>query len=527
MEKNPDRKNKPKERETNHRSGPEGHAGTPTADKAGPVLDAVQNGDETNRQLLNLQIEKIKYEIGLGRRLEIIKGALSVFTAIGVIFTVYLGITQQKQAATYRNDDRFDRSITRLSSHEASERLAGLAGIQQFLSVKDAERQRSALIYLVNAASLESDPTVRSAIEETFNRLTQQPIPKEALDAALEVARDDNTSLLRRRIDLFIQQETAAKKLLVDPHYSEVLIGDASSQENLPLQSSAKIIAALIRAGAKIPDLKGIYCVECDFTGKKIDLSGIDFEGALLRGAQFSRANLDNANFHNADLVLTNFLGASLIGANLSSDTTFVPYPIMAARAVGDMYASYGTIFACADLRKSDLSGRLLFTLIYDDPIWGGSQRDEFYRANLDGAKLANVQFGVAIPMSKFSGDSTKETVPSSLTPISNLLLGGSTEPLHYSGDDPYRIWTEAAEPVSALNVENHYKIDALFALGSIYSANGWDRALLPSSFQQILADRADEFKKSPISFDCTTGQKKADISSMFSGSQRSGNARF
>ena len=514
-------------------SGPANVAGGPTAPSNAGVAPAPSTNVATTPPLqetallLQLQIAKLRYEVGLGRRLEVIKGFLSLFTAVGVVFTVYLGITQQRQAAAYRNDDRFDRSITRLSSHEPSERLAGLAGIQQFLYIPDVDRQKSALIYLVNAASLEGDATVRSAIEEIFNRLPKRPLSNDVLDSALELARDDNTSLFRRRREEFIARENEAKRPLVDSHYSEVLIGSTSSPENLPLESTGRIIGALVRAGARISDLKGIYCVECDFTGKNIDQSGVSFEGAMLRRANFSHVRLVNASFRNADLVLTNFMNSNLKNADLSSDAMFVPYSIFAAIAVGDMGASYGTNFACADLQNANFSGHLLFTFIYDDPIWGGNERDEFYDANLDSANLSTAQFAVALPTSLFSGDPTKKAIPDRILPVPNVGLKASTEPLHYSGQDPYRIWTFSAATGGDLNVWDHYRRDTRFAFGSLHSARNWDRAALPASFRKVFDDHKHDIEKPPISYDCTTGQKNADISSMFEGGLTTGNARF
>jgi uncharacterized protein YjbI with pentapeptide repeats len=256
-------------------------------------------------------------------------------------------------------------------------------------------------------------------------------------------------------------------------------------------------------------------------------LSGVSFEKAKLRRANFSKVRLDNASFIDADLVLTKFVGSSLKRANLSAGSVFVPPTILAAQAVGDMYASYGTIFACADLTKADLSGRVIFTLIYDDPIWGGSQRDEFYGANLDHADLSRVQFATALPMSKFAGDSMKERVPDALLSMPLSAVGASTDPLHYSGNDLYRVWLTQPPWPGDFTLAEHFKTDAMFGFGSIHSARNWPGAVLPEAFRKVLSDGALNFDKPPVSYDCATGQKKADISSMFDGSHTTGSARF
>ncbi len=474
-----------------------------------------------------LQIEKLGYELGLGRKLEVLKGFLSIVTAMGVVFTIYLGVSSQKQSAAYRSDDRLDRTIARLSSHEPSERLAGLAGMEQFLQGDDSDKQRSALIYLVNAATIENDAAIRGAIENTFEALSKHPVASSVLNPALELARNDNISLLRRREDSFMKEQIGLTKRASSPQYSEVPIGDQADPGNLPLQSTGRIIASLVRAGAKIGDLKGIYCVECNFSGDKIDQSGVSFEGALLRRADFSRVKLDSASFHNADLVLANFTRSSLRGVDLSSDSTFVPYTIVAATAVGDMYASYGTIFACADLENAKLSGRLLFTLIYDDPIWGGNERDEFFAANVRGVDFTGVQVGVAVPVSKFSGDPLKDRLPDSLSPLLPEALSIQTDALHYFNNDPYRIWTGPWTMGRNLTPWEHYRTDLIFSLGSLRSALGWQQAKLPSPFLSMMVGHENELGKAPISYDCNTGQKKVDISTMFDGTRMTGSARF
>lgn len=89
---------------------------------------------------------------------ELGKMLAGIATTVGIIGTLWLGLSQLRVTQTSRDAERFERAISRLGSVQPSERLTGLAGIQQFLKAPDEIRQEDSLRYLINAAVIEKDP---------------------------------------------------------------------------------------------------------------------------------------------------------------------------------------------------------------------------------------------------------------------------------------------------------------------------------------------------------------------------------
>ena len=118
----------------------------------------------------------------------------------------------------------------------------------------------------------------------------------------------------------------------------------------------------------------------------------------MLRGANFLAVNLQGSSFKNADLLATDFTSASLKSAKLTADTVFVPYTLGAAYSTRNLMSVRGANFACSDLTSADFSGRMIFGLILNDPIFGGYGRDEFFNADLRGTNFIGAQFFVAVP---------------------------------------------------------------------------------------------------------------------------------
>lgn len=247
----------------------------------------------------------------------------------------------------------------------------------------------------MNAAVIEKDLTVRSAILDLFNNLGDIPLTFQALSQGLLAARDRNRSLLRGFTDSFIRKQTESKMLLVDTSFSEVPIGNPADGEKAPLESSASIIGALVRRGARLENLSHIYCVDCKFSTIQVParLAGVSFEGAFLRGADFSGADLNSASFKDADLILTDFTSAGLHSANLTEGAAAESWTVAKVRYSGELAGTYGARLACADLSDADFSGRVAFGPIYGDQVYGGNTVDEFYKANLTGTRMRGIRF--------------------------------------------------------------------------------------------------------------------------------------
>lgn len=358
--------------------------------------------DEASERVEHLRLENQVLRRQLTRKfllLEWAKAIAAPLAILGFVATVVIFLIQRGDLRQQRDDERFERAITRVGSTEVSERLTGIAGLAQFLDTKDAGRQRKAMQYLVNAAAIEPDATVRSAILDVFAGLgTARPAP-EALNDALISVRDRNRAILNRYRNRFFTTPLVNDRFPSGEGYSEVPIGKLSDEEREPLEATASIMAALIRVGAKVTDLSQVYCVGCKLgrDDTVVDLSHANFDGAFLRFADFTDADLSGASFHNADLILTRFTNANLRGAKLTADVPALPWAELAAFAANNLLAMHGASFACADLSEADFTGRPIFVFIYKNPVIG-SNSDNFTGANLRRTKLTGFQFILGIP---------------------------------------------------------------------------------------------------------------------------------
>src|SRR5947207_6559552 len=131
---------------------------------------------------LELEIQKLQFDVTTGKRLELFKAIGPLVTSLGIIGALLLGIWQLKQTQVSRDDERFERSVARLGSPQPNERLTGLVGIQQFLKSPDVSRQESTLRYLINAVVIEKDGTVRSAILDLLNSLPELKLSNQSLN---------------------------------------------------------------------------------------------------------------------------------------------------------------------------------------------------------------------------------------------------------------------------------------------------------------------------------------------------------
>lgn len=482
-------------------------------------------------QKLQLEITKLKTEVSNGPKFEIFKAVGTFLTSLGIVGTLWLGIAQQKQNRISRDDERFERAVTRLGSSQVAERLTGLAGLRPFLQTTDQNRQTNALNYLVNAGVIEADPTVRSAIENLFDSISDFKLEPSVLNDGLTSARDRNRAVYMRASKSHFEKQAEAKKRLVDQTFTEVHIGNPTQAEVAPLEISGKMIAGLVRAGASISDLSGIYCPNCSFSSSEhpAKLAGVNFNNAILRRAEFISANLDAASFHNADLILTNFVGARLTRAKFTADSTLEPWSVSAAVNSGELAASWGTIFACSNLSYADFTGRLTFILIYQNGVYGGNMRDEFYSADLTGTKFGAMRFAIAIPASSTPPMQSTPFLPAELSPMGNNSFSIFTDPVHYFKQSTMTLWQYFGSPDSEFKpLPNDYGTDLRISMSSFSNALNLDKAELPRYARSFIDQNQPSLTPPLISYDCKTGQKKADISGMFSkGEPMTGNARF
>ncbi len=359
-----------------------------------------------------------------------------------------------------------------------------------------------------------------------FNGLGDVRLTGQALDQGLLAARDRNRALLTSLTNLFLHKQTEAKKRLVDPSYTEVPIGNPSDEEKASLDASASIIAALVRHGARLDDLSHIYCVECTFSTVQSParLQGVTFEAAFLRRSDFSGADLTSASFKNADLILTNFTSAKLHSANLIEETYIEPWTVTQFLYSRELAGTYGANFACSDLSSADLSGRVAFSLVYEDQVYGGNMVDEFYKADLSGTRMRGIRFLVALPEEIVPPvvAGTPQLLPQSLSPTTSMMSTRTGDSVTYFGKAKYVVWedTFGTPSMTIKPIDGPYRRDWHIALSSMMAGKNLAEAELPEPLKKFISENAGFLGKPYRSFDCKGG-KGADVSDMFSAPDR------
>lgn len=117
----------------------------------------------------------------------------------GFFVTFAVGVLQLEQASGTREDERFDKAISRLAGSNATERLPGLAGLQLFLDSDYKSCHRATLEFLANALAVEGDDTVRNAILTVLARLKPGQIDHPDLTYVVEKLRDETRNILEEQ----------------------------------------------------------------------------------------------------------------------------------------------------------------------------------------------------------------------------------------------------------------------------------------------------------------------------------------
>ncbi|MBZ5719199.1 MAG: pentapeptide repeat-containing protein [Acidobacteriia bacterium] len=462
--------------------------------------------DEESRvrdEKLRLETDVLKRQ--LARRfflLELCKALAGPVAVAAFFWTMYIAISQRADVRVAREDERFEHAITRIGSTQVPERLTGIAGLEQSLRSNEPERQAQALQYLVNAAVIEKDPTVRSAILDIFEGLQNLRIPSDALKTALVYARDRNRSILKLYTNRFFATPMVNNRMPSGPGFTEVPIGKLSDEESAPLEATASMMAALIRAGARVPDLSQVYCVDCNFgvEGKPLDLAHSNFDGAFLSRAHFDGANLSGSSFHNADLVQTWFTGANLRGAKLTSDVTILPWQEMAGIEGDNLLLMSGANFSCADLTQADFTGRPIFTFIYHNPVFNTAQHDNFSKAMLTKTKLTGFQFLLGIPEEFVPTSKTSKFFDiSSVFPTTMAQSGGPSQTITAVGGKKYLVWSVATNQDFKFTgpIDTKAFWDVVLAFRQLHAARDLWNADMPSGLRDFLKNNETLF--SPV----------------------------
>jgi uncharacterized protein YjbI with pentapeptide repeats len=416
-----------------------------------------------------------------------------------------VGLTNINESRLSRDDERFDKAVARLGGSSAPERLAGVAGLALYLSPQQRQRHRATLSFLVNALAVEQDPTVRRELLDTLSRLTPSVVSQYDLDGALERLRDRNRGLYAWRRGMFVDKLVHGTAQLTDSGNDETAVGQASEEDLAPLRATATAITALIRNGARTKDLSNVYCVRCDFTGKTwemmnpnfatvadfahaadtLDLSGTDFDGAILRGSNFIGVDLHGASFDSADLINVNFAGADLAGAKFT-DYGHRDYAAASMEAAGHAYPPSFPDFTCANLSGADFTGSVFFG------IYGDHSNDFahpiLYRANLAGAKLGKMWFFTVSQAPPNYSRTPSEQVSSFL--FEGYAQVGSYTNLRGRSGDPVIVSEFWALPGLKIKepVPPDYWLSTLLVFSELESARNLEQSELPQGLKGFIS---------------------------------------
>jgi uncharacterized protein YjbI with pentapeptide repeats len=393
-----------------------------TADLASPTSGPTEKEPRITLEQVQVNWQKSwKFEA-----IEWLRAAAGLAAILGLFATVIYNSTQIAQLTASRDDERFDKAVTRLTSSNPTERLTGIVGLRLFLTPHYQSKHEAALLFLADAVAIEKEPTVRSAILHVFASLAQYDIDPQIKNHVLIVELERNRSILanlRSQSEAKLRENPTQLSMKED---DEIGLGNLTPESLETLQATATAIASLVRSGAFAQDFSMIYCVACVFStnDRPVNLSNAKFDGSYLREAKFNRAILENASFHAADLIQTNFTGAILRKAKLTdgpfrNSPVYPPTKAIPAQERGT--AASGPIFECADLTEADFRGAMLFGFYWTIPSLSTAYFPRFSGANLSHAKMESFAFYMAVPPTVEAR--SEEDPPGDVFPITSKVV--------------------------------------------------------------------------------------------------------
>jgi hypothetical protein len=255
-----------------------------------------------------------------------------------------------------------------------------------------------------------------------------------------------------------------------------------------------------------------------DFPELAIDpIQGQEREQLAATGSVMAalHVNLEQASFHNADLLAADFTAATLTHAKFTADSALVPYILQAAYATKNLMSLRGANFACANLVGADFSGRMIFGFIFDDPVFGGYGRDEFFGADLRDANFLGSQFFVAVP-EQMAPRNENSFRFGELSPVGQAMVSAPSDPVDYVGTK-YVTWTFAISNETGFTIplKSHYRRSLIMVLSSLASAKNLKNAKFPAAVITYIDQYKPILEKPVKTYDCE-GQKSFNIDQMF-----------
>ncbi|HLI75801.1 MAG TPA: hypothetical protein VKV02_02555, partial [Acidobacteriaceae bacterium] len=119
--------------------------------------------------------------------------------------------------------------------------------------------------------------------------------------------------------------------------------------------------------------------------------------------------------------------------------------------------------------------------------------------------------------------------LPGDLSPMTTNSFSPITDAIHYFKSDSYTLWRYFGGADGQLKpLPNDFRQGLVIVLSSFASARNLDQAELPAYMRSFIEANGELLKTPFIKYDCSTGQKSADISGLFSpNSTSSGTVRF
>lgn len=465
---------------------------------------------EPSERLASQTLEQVQVSWQRSRQfktIEWLKGLAGLAAIIGLAVAFLVNSRQLAELAASRDEERFDKAVSRLGSQSPSERLTGLEGLKLFLEPSQKARHQPVLLFLANAVAIEKDATVRGAILDTFASLRQYPIEQQVLNDTLAAERDRNRSILKTLQARFQKRVNENTETIFEKGNDEVGVGNLSPEDLSPLQATATTIASLVRSGAYLQDLSDIYCVSCVFSSddRSVNLSNVRFDRSYLRRASFAKVILENSSFDGAYLIQTDFTSADLRRAKLT-DPPLVDPPIQAILIQKALWAASGPIFECADLTEADFHGSVMFGFYWTD-IYGTGYFPRFFGANLSHAKLDSFTIFTAIPTDVAARTKTSGNFPGDIFPIKYAQSAGS-------GNIAVEGWMKKKYLITSYAVGKDFQFigpippmiwqhSMYAALNSLASAKNLKDAEMPAGLRAFMVANSAVLSRTIISTTC------------------------
>jgi len=320
-----------------------------------PAADADDKLAKASEKIKKLRVDRIGLKRQLSRT-EWLKAFTAPVAFVAIVVSGVLTYQQIEQTQNARDDERFDKALTRLTSNNPNQRIMGVASLRLFLTANYKAKHYDTLYFLIGHTILEQDATVRETMLDTFTAKLQS-VDRKTLSQVLDATIERNGRLaydLKRLNDRRWSATATRESVPADsstglrrPKAYHLPFSLLNTDEIRPLYDTAGILQDLVRAGATSTDFAGVFCRACDFSHAR--LTGAQFYSSYLQDTDFSYADLRNANFNSAELSLANFFHADLRNANLSNQSI-------------DRDLGFPEL-ECADLRGTDLSNRTLVRL--------------------------------------------------------------------------------------------------------------------------------------------------------------------